>query len=87
MEEPTSPLERPTELRQLPPDHQDQVLQIGDGLRAARETKSPEQFTEWAAGELRMDEATTQDFLTIEATGQLTPRIWQYLEQMAQSDT
>ena len=82
-----SAAERTVELPQLPDATQREVLEIGDSLREVRETMSLEQFNEYVAAELRMDEATAQDFLAFAATDRLTPRMWEYFQRIARGAT
>lgn len=82
-----SPAERTMEVHQLPDAIQGEVLEIRDSLREVRETMSLEQFNEYVAAELRMDEATAQDFLAFAATDRLTPGMWEYFEQIARDAT
>ena len=82
-----SPAERTMELPQLPDATQGDVLEIRDSLREVRETMSLEQFNEYVAAELRMDEATAQDFLTFAAADRLTPRMWEYFQRVARDAT
>jgi hypothetical protein len=82
-----SAAERTMELPQLPDATQGEVLEIRDSLREVRETMSLEHFNEYVAAELRMDEATAQDFLAFAATDRLTPRMWEYFERIARDAT
>jgi len=82
-----SPVERTVEVPQLPHATQGEVLEIRDSLREIRETMSLEQFNQWAATELQMDEATAQDFLAFAATTRLTPGMWEYFERVARGVT
>ncbi len=82
-----SPAERTMEVPQLPDATQREVLEIRDSLRELRETMSLEHFNEYVAAELRMDEATAQDFLAFAATDRLTPRMWEYFQRIARGAT
>ena len=82
-----SPAERTMEVPELPDALQGEVLEIRDGLREVRETMSLEHFNEYVAAELRMDEATAQDFLAFAATDRLTPRMWEYFQRIARDAT
>ncbi len=82
-----SPAERTMEVPQLPDATQGEVLEIRDSLREVRETMSLEHFNEYVAAELRMDEATAQDFLAFAATDRLTPRMWEYFQRIARDAT
>ena len=82
-----SPAERTMELPQLPDATQREVLEIRDSLRELRETMSLEHFNEYVAAELRMDEATAQDFLAFAAIERLTPRMWEYVQRIARDAT
>ena len=82
-----SPAERTMEVPQLPDATQREVLEIRDSLRELRETMSLEHFNEYVAAELRMDEATAQDFLAFAATARLTPRMWEYFQRIARDAT
>ena len=75
------------EVPELPDALQGEVLEIRDGLREVRETMSLEHFNEYVAAELRMDEATAQDFLAFAATDRLTPRMWEYFQRIARDAT
>ena len=82
-----SPAERTMELPQLPDALQGEVLEIRDSLRELRETMSLEHFNEYVAAELRMDEATAQDFLAFATTDRLTPRMREYFQRIARGAT
>ena len=82
-----SPAERTMELPQLPDALQGEVLEIRDSLREVRETMSLEQFNDYVAAELRMNEATAQDVLAFAATDRLTPRMWEYFQRIARDAT
>ena len=82
-----SPAEHTMEVHQLPDATQREVLEIRDSLREVRETLSLEHFNEYVAAELRMDEATAQDFLAFATTGHLTPRMWEYFQRIARDAT
>ena len=82
-----SPVERTMELPQFPDATQREVLEIRDSLRELRETMSLEHFNDYVAAELRMDEATAQDFLAFAATDRLTPRMWEYFQRIARDAT
>ena len=82
-----SPVERTMEVPQLPDATQREVIEIRDSLREVRETMSLEHFNEYVAAELRMDEATAQDFLAFAAPDRLTPRMWEYFQRIARGAT
>ena len=82
-----SAAERTVELPQLPDATQREVFEIRDSLREVRETMSLEHFNEYVAAELRMDEATAQDFLALATPARLTPRMWEYFQRIARGAT
>ena len=82
-----SPAERTMEVPQLPDALQGEVLEIRDSLREVRETMSLEHFNDYVAAELRMDEATAQDFLALATPARLTPRMWEYFQRLARGAT
>jgi hypothetical protein len=59
------------------------ALRISTALHDAQPLLTPDEFSQWAAAELGMDQATVRDFLAFEAKEQLTARMEHYFGQFA----